>query len=554
MEKNFSAKTPRREGGRLPGMLVALILCACIAAFGEAAVRPVSAMPVGVDDAGAPRRVWEDPAASQAYQEIGFDFLSTHFWPNTAYEDFRALDAWAVEADASYVLNQENAGRTQGDLDVFPNAGTFYQPDPEVLTAVWESPRFLGIVYDELAHCVLDGGWPTIHNGEYAPYFFDAKGHTLLDAYEGNLRNADTLLRRMYPGFAAHGREGGHGPIIGGEYVFPVLNHLFARVGIVPIPKYLKESVTPVQAAVAMGAAKQYGLQYWACLDLWHHQYPGHSPDALYSSLLFAYWTGAHRAYVENLNYNDSLYRKTADGIVLSPWGEAVREFRREYLPNHPRAIAFKDFAPEIIIIRFPDSDWGQEKTGTWITGWLYGAPGLESDRETAYWIRIWHVLTHGVLPPIALNYNNQRLREPFRFFYPSNNVAVYDHRASDPALFTHARLVFVTGKRVEPECLAMLESLVRERGLTVVTPSHLASPGLPRPADAPYAEHADGAGQWIVTDEVDHPEVVDLLQPFLGEPDEMRYVFGDMEVVFHVQGDAGRLAVRVRDVPKPEP
>lgn len=502
-------------------------------------------MPLGVDDAGSRTPIWTDKAAQDAYRAMGFDFLSFHLYPQTSQENLRALDGWARETGTQYVLNQEGAERRAGAPEIFPSAGAFYQPDRSVLAPCLDSPRWLGMVYDELDHCVTNGGWPTVMRREYAPYFYDAKGRTLDEAYDGNLRNAEMLMSRMYPGFRENGRGDGRGPVVGGENVFPILDHLFARAGIVPIPKYLKETVTPVQAAVAMGAAKQYGTQYWACLDLWFTEYPGHPPFELTSALHLAYWTGADRAYVENFHYQDSLYKETPEGIRLTQWGEAVRAFRREYLPAHRRTISMRDFAPEIVIVRFPDSDWGQEPTGTWITGWLYGSPTLHRDEQTSDWIRIWNVLTHGKLVPIALNYNNTRLPRPYRFFYPANNVAVYDHLAADPKLFSRARLVLLSGKRISLECMGTLRRLVAEKGLTVVTPSHLAPGGLGRTGGI-YAVHAEGSGRWIVTDAVDAPEVVKQLDPYLGKADELRYVFGETQVVFRQPAPDAPVTVEV--------
>ena len=84
-------------------------------------------------------------------------------------------------------------------------------------------------------------------------------------AYEGNLHNLGVLMAQVYPGFAARGRRPGQTPIVGTESVLPDLQHLFARAGLVQMPKLLKETITPVTLAMAMGSAKQYG---GAALDL----------------------------------------------------------------------------------------------------------------------------------------------------------------------------------------------------------------------------------------------------------------------------------------------
>jgi hypothetical protein len=62
------------------------------------------------------------------------------------------------------------------------------------------------------------------------------------------------------------------------------------------------------------------------------------------------------------------------------------------------------------------------------------------------------------------------------------------------------------------------------------------------------YAVHDVGAGRWIVTDDVTLPAVRELLARYLGQPDELRYVFGDTEVVFTAPDDPTRVQVSARE------
>jgi hypothetical protein len=491
-------------------------------------------MPLGVDDAGSLQQIWLDGKAERAFDEIGFDYLSHHVNGDPPVEEVKLLDRWAQERNCGYLLNQEGAIRSPGDPAVYTRPGTFFQPSEEYVKTCVSSPRFMGFTYDEVEHWINDGGWPTIEQRIYAPHFFDAKGETLEHAYTGNVFNLLTLMKRVYPGFAENAQFGKTGPVVNGEFVFPVLHHLVARAGFVPTPKYLMDGITPVNVAVGMGASKEYGLRYWAHVDLWGQgKYPGHTPEELRSALLYTYWTGAEHTTIENLAYNGSLYSETSTGIELSPLGRAARDFRREYLPAHPRTIHFEDFSPEIIIVRFPDSDWGQTPTGTWVTGYLYGAPNLLPDEETRYWIKIWHVISHGTMPIEALSYVNPAVTQPFRLMFPVNNVAVYDHLAADPMLYKSARLVFLTGKLISATCMSTLKHLVRTQGITIVTTTRLAPNDLRSKPTGAYAEHKDGEGRWIITDDVTQPEVVRLLQPYLGSPNQLRYVFGNTEVSF---------------------
>jgi len=303
---------------------------------------------------------------------------------------------------------------------------------------------------------------------------------------------------------------------------------------------------------MSMGAAKEYGVQNWTSIDLWWlGTYPGHSAEELRSALQIAYWTASERTYIENLTMHGSLWALKDGKVELSPQGEVTRQFVREYMPAHPRSIRFEDFAPEVILVRFPDSDWGQENPGPWIRRNLYGATNLVPDADTRYWLKIWHVLSHDTIPLAALNYNTP-LHVPYRVFFPANNVAVYDHRAADPRLFASARLVFLTGKHVEPACLATLRTLVAQ-GLTVVTTTKLAPPELAAVGASGYEVHPVGAGRWIVTDDVLLPAVRALIEPYLGKPDELRYVFGAREVVFTASADGQQVSVRVGPAPRKE-
>jgi hypothetical protein len=513
---------------------------------GAAEVVP-SPMPVGVDEAGSERWIYDDPVAQKAFEQIGFDFVMHHFWGPPTVEDIDRLEAWAAPRGHGFLINQENStsGREPGDPTVYRKPGGFFQPPPEYVQRCLESPRFLGFCFDECEHWICNG----IHvtgGGPFAPHFYDAEGDTLEGAYAGNLHNLQLLMGQAFLGFAERAHQPGRAPVVGTESVFPDLQHLFARAGLVQMPKLLKETITPVTLAMAMGAAKQYGVQHWTSVDLWGMPgYPGHSPEELRSALLISYWTGAERTYIENFSYQGSLYAAKDGDPELSPYGQVAREFIREYLPDHPLRVRFEDFAPEGIIVRFPDSDWGQENPGPWIRRNLYGAGNLVPDEDTRAWLKIWHVVSHGTIPPVALNYNTP-LGIPYRVLFPANNVAVYDHTAADPRLYDAARLVFLVGKQVEPECLATLQALART-GLTVVATRRLAPAELPAVGPQGYLVHPTGAGRWIVTDDPTLPSVRELLAPYLGQPDELRYVFGDTEVVFTAPGDPAQVQVALR-------
>lgn len=122
---------------------------------------------------------------------------------------------------------------------------------------------------------------------------------------------------------------------------------------------------------------------------------------------------------------------------------------------------------------------------------------------------------------------------------------------AADSALFKSARLVFLAGKEISPQCLVTLERLVRQEGLCVATPPRLAPMRLRNHnTAAPFSEIRDGKGCWILTADVTRPEVVHRLEPFLGRPDQLRYVFGRTEVIFSQPNPAGTVVVNLRELP----
>ncbi|MCC7146546.1 MAG: hypothetical protein IT443_08880 [Phycisphaeraceae bacterium] len=500
-------------------------------------------MSFGVDDAGKKLHVYQDPHLRAAIERLGFSFLMHHIYGPARIDDVRQLSNWAKDTGCAFIPNQENTDRPQAPADAsspYRKPGCFFQPTAEYVDACLASPDFLGFCYDEAEHWTCNGVWVTDGKSRergQVPHFYNAQGDDLFTAYEGNLHNINTLLHNHFAKLRLDRAPASDSPrphVITTEHVFPTLYHLFARAGLTPTPKYMKETITPVAAAMTLGAVKQYGCPYWACLDLWgvSPNWPGHTPQELISAMLFAYWTGADHAYVENINFRDSLYRVQGDAIELSPWGQAAAWFAHEYLPAHPRPFCAADYQPHIAIVRFPDSDWGQVPRAGYITGSLYGASNLMPDEQTRAWIKIWHVLSHGQIPPAGLTWHAD-LQIPFRFFFPSNGVIVYDHLAADPDLFHSVKLVFLTGKFISQPCLATLERLV-ERGLTVVTPPHLAPPQIASAGSSTSpAVHTHQQGAWIVTSDVTHPDLRARLAPFLGRPDEMTFRFGDTQIAF---------------------
>ena len=151
-------------------------------------------------------------------------------------------------------------------------------------------PEFRGVLYDEAEHGQMrrdrntNGGRDDRATGKVHPYFAATDGMTLEQAYNAVYSSAKAVAENY--------RRAGATPMT--EHVFPVMFHTFARAGFDPATKFLKEGIDPVFAAIAMGAAREYGREFCVTPDLWGLSgFPGHPPEELRASLLYAYWIGA---------------------------------------------------------------------------------------------------------------------------------------------------------------------------------------------------------------------------------------------------------------------
>ncbi|MBT4814729.1 MAG: hypothetical protein HOJ57_28205 [Lentisphaerae bacterium] len=519
-------------------------------------------MPLGVDAAGSKTAIFTDPAMADAFEQMGFDFLMTHIYrssgPGTksGMDHIAGMNRWAAKTGHGYVVNLENTVRPRGEHPEFRRPGFFFQPEADWLAKCLESPHFRGVCYDEAEHWITNGvditGGVGAHEN-FRPHFFDAEGTTLEEAYSGNLNNLIVLRTKLFE-FAAASSSGLDQPLICSEHVFPTLFPLFARAGVAPYPKLLKESVLPVVAAVTLGACRQYGVPYVPCLDLWgpraprgsRAEWPYHTPEELRSALLFSYWTGAHSAYIENINYKDSLYRSVGGQAELTEWGRIARDFTHEYMPRHARTVLAQDFRPEIVIVRFPDSDWGQVKRHH-IRQNLYGAGNLTPNDVTRAWQRIWRVICHGTLPGTGLTWHAGGFSIPYRLFFPANSVAVYDHLADKPTLYEGVRLVFLLGVHIPPATLAAVQAFAQAGG-TVATVPRLAPKVITADYTGGTSVVADGQGKWILFERADDPVLQSELSAYLGAPDELRFTFRNSEVVFTAPTGHANLEVQTRE------
>lgn len=343
--------------------------------------------------------------------------------------------------------------------------------------------------------------------------------------------------------------------------VWPVMLHTIARAQIGVACKVMGLSYAPVSAAIALGAAHQYNTRFWICLEMWSqcsgNALPGHSPEEFRSNLLFAYWMGVDHIYVEGAGWNslpagtqgvpwNLVGYQAEQRYRLTEYGRILRWFCREYIPNHPRDYTFRDVVPEIVIVRFPDTCWGQ-RYSAWPDN-LYGATNLHSDSATEAWFNIWNLLTYGATGDDGITYCKYRIgkqllpRNPdsspvagnikiHSFFSPLNNVVVYDHLVGE-ALLEPAKLIFLTGIEISPNTLKAVANRVRA-GATCVALPHLVQPLSFHERRSPTAIVPSGKGKWVITEDFDGPEVLTQIKPFLGDSREIRYRFGRHEVRF---------------------
>ncbi|MCL2815296.1 MAG: hypothetical protein FWD23_11915 [Oscillospiraceae bacterium] len=411
----------------------------------------------------------------------------------------------------------------------------FRFPD-KVLAAYNSSPYFAGVVYDEAEHMQINRNW-IWENGKKndMPFFSDTNEKSFQQAFDGFVEYG----ARVADGYFQKGT-----PYLITEHVWPALFHAFASMGFTPAYKQLKESWSNIWAVMALGAARQYGRELWTCIDLWHlGDYPGHSPEELKYNMIFAYLIGCDKAYVENLSYEGSLYSNRDGADVLSRHGETVEWFSGEYLKNNKRTYTHRDYMPSVAVIRFDDTDGGQNDGSYWPEK-LLGSYTLKSNEMTREWLKAWHTITHGTTSTDALcwNYYKPEANIPHRSFAPCNSPVVYDENVGLEDLET-LELAFLCGLTISETTLKSVSAMVKENGLTAVAGKRFAPVEFAALYNKGTSEFADGKGRWIITDDMASGEVYAAVKPLLGNEGEMVYRFKDRTLVLKISEDGNSFA-----------
>lgn len=429
--------------------------------------------------------------------------------------------------------------------------------------------RFEGVVFDELAHIRL------LHP-EFAPahgegLFADPAGfHSLQDAWQAAFDGFARLETKM---------RGYGSPRVVATHVWPNLLHTAARAGFTPCPKICKEFYSPVSLAIGLGAALQYGRDLWVDCDMWYFQLvPGHPPQEVESHLLLAYWLGADLVYLEGAGYNlypaghqgtpFSLVNAHRDGVYqLTPHGEMLKRFCREYLPRHPRPYTFRDIRPEAAIIRFEDGDFGQR---SWGVPGLYGSKTLAGDADTRAWLGLWNVLTRGRTGSDGLAYFKIGAKGPkhdvrhhvevtpsyatdpeaaalHSFFVPMNGVVVFDDCVGYDRL-RGIPLLFLTGKQLSPETIEAARRCVDEGAVCVVWGPLAARCGLAENWTGGVAVMPAGKGSYVFTDDFAASEAVAEYEDWIAKEDEICYRFGRHTVILRRAASDNEVTVEVTE------
>lgn len=476
-----------------------------------------------------------------ALRRLGADFYVHHVIPTEPTGDrmLRDLDDAGIDVVLGNEFGNINGPYVEG-------TNRYDLPTAEIEAAVG-CGRLAGVLYDEPEHLQLHAS--QYRKDAFLPHFGDTAG---LSADE-SIDLIDTTIRGIV-GDVAHavdhgsaGRaSGGRVPVLA-EQVFPVLFHTFARGGMTPTPKVMKESFQSLQLATALGASLQYGRDLWICADLWGPDigpwitrapgFPGHSPAEFASALRMAYLFAPSAMFVENL---DVLLRHAGDdAIVLTEYGEVWQQFVRDYVPATPLRWSFDEATADVVIIHAEDSDFGRGRDP-------FGNRSATAPATSRSVFEAWHVISHGTIPahgsslhiagyefPRALLDDVPRAQFPLPrgaaqqtrvhgLFHASRNVLVFDEHVTDARLGA-PELLFVVGSRLPRRTLALVRSRA-EAGATVVIAEWLT-------AEPWSSSQTFGAGQWIVVDRVDSDEVIAAVQPFLGRADEWTQRFGDTEI-----------------------
>lgn len=455
--------------------------------------------------------------------------------------DSRQL-AKAKERGADYVdlhFNRDT-GALLGALRECERLGLGYVLNVEGLPLDWQFPAevrehlehndaYLGVMLDECDHMQLNAHWTVVEYYGYEGhhYFADTDGLSLRQAQAA----VGEAIARRVENYRVDSKD------VAGEYLFPVMMHAATAAGLSPSPKVLKETAGPVMLAVGLGAALQYGGPFAVDVDgWWHPELIGHTPERYTSALLMAYWSGADRVYIEG-GYGDESHWLQKECM------DRYERFVKEYAPAHPRPYSWRDFQPDIAIVRFDDTCFDtRQQSPLYYPGPLYGH--VPAQNQNTEWLNIWNMLSHGYIRGDSASRNwESRSMAARTLFAPLHGVAVFDEKVGYDCLKS-ARLIFLTGEEISEGTYQAAARRVKE-GAVCVLPERLYRGQANFCADPEAHVVPDGAGQWAVlkdlyalhyetwTSGVQNKKLHDLLAPLIGDGDTLDLRFGRQRVKF---------------------
>lgn len=518
---------------------------------------------IGIDNSGDKINPGEffNPIAMDS---LGVEFVVYHYrGPQGTVEDeakkMEKLGADFDDAGLKVVVNVE-CGNWALDMKSTDGYEWVSQPDnlhlfkfpPSVLKSLTQSKAVWGIQYDELEHSQITRNLSITlrHPGIELVSLAETTGMDFISADNAVYQGAKSLVDECR-------REGSQQVLT--EHVWPVLFHNFARAGMTPVYKQMKENWSNIWASCAMGACLQYDQELWACIDFWHYNnYPGHSAESLWSNLLFAYWAGVDKAYVESVGRH-TYEVDDNNRLTLKERGKVLSRFAKEYVLHNPRPYTFRDLEPEIAIIRFDDTLWGQgpetyctvddddKKVNLYWKDWLFGAYDLRTSPESEEWIKAWHTITHGIVKKESLSWNAGNIYEgmTYRCFAPANSVVVYDDSVTKAHLGS-VKLAFLCGLSISEETLEDVSHLVHKNGLVVVTSKRFAPKEFVAQYKSGTKAFKKGKGKWIITDDMAGDELKKMVTPWTGNDNEIVFRFkGNRKVVMTISPDGKEVDIK---------
>lgn len=384
--------------------------------------------------------------------------------------------------------------------------------------------RFRGVVMDEFDHArfIYPAGYGTNRR------LIDCNAiNTVEDAHDATLITYSKHKEMM--------QQWGMQEVVA-THVWLVLNDFAERNGYAVCPKICKETYSAVSMAIGLWEAKQYQTGFWNDVDLWWWStIPGHPAEKVKCNLLFSYWMDADMTYLEGCGYNlaptgkqgHSFSLLNPETYELTPIGETLKWLVKEYVPKHPRKWSARNVKPPIAIIRYEDSWFGQSESP-------FGCHDLQADSDMKAWMSIFDLLTFGATEDLYLCH--PRLTNRHYFFVPMNGTVVYNELA-DYSLLKEIPLLFDTEKQISHGDMEAVRQCVNEGAICVFLGNLAKTNGFNEWQSGtqvlPYRE-----GKLIVTDDFKNESVRDIISPFIGKKDEIKYTFGQDEVVFKRVGN----------------